>query len=182
MNKESAQLEGSKDFSKRFMEKYNIATAKYKAFTDLEEASLGLREFSYPLVIKADGLCAGKGVIICQDENDALETLESIMKEKVFGCQGDKIIIEEFLDGIEVSLLCLVTGNKIIPMESAKDYKKIYDGDKGPNTGGVGCYSPSPTLTDELKTTIEKTILNNIIHGLEKEKMDFKGIRFFLDY
>lgn len=178
VNKTCAQLEGSKDFSKEFMEKYNIPTAKYKSYINLDEAIEGLEEFTYPLVIKADGLCAGKGVVICNSEEEATNTLKSILGDKVFGSEGEKVVIEEFLDGIEASLLCLVTKDKIIPMESAKDYKKIYEGDKGLNTGGVGCYSPSPLFNDELNGKIERNILENILIGLNQEKMDFRGILF----
>lgn len=178
VNKTCAQLEGSKDFSKEFMEKYNIPTAKYKSYINLDEAIEGLEEFTYPLVIKADGLCAGKGVVICNSEEEAINTLKSILGHKVFGSEGEKVVIEEFLDGIEASLLCLVTKDKIIPMESAKDYKKIYEGDKGLNTGGVGCYSPSPLFNDELNGKIERNILENILIGLNQEKMDFRGILF----
>lgn len=178
VNKDCARFEASKDFSKKFMEKYNIPTAKYKTFTELDEAIKGLKEFTYPLVIKADGLCAGKGVIICQTEKEAIDTLESILGKKIFGDEGNVVVIEEFLDGIEASLLCLVTNGKIIPMESAKDYKKIFEQDKGPNTGGVGCFSPSPLFTKELIEEIEKEILQNIRFGFDKEKMDFRGILF----
>lgn len=178
VNKDCARLEGSKDFSKKFMEKYNIPTAKYRTYTDLNEAMGGLEDFSYPLVIKADGLCAGKGVVICNDKKEAMAALEDILEKKVFGKEGDKVVIEEFLDGIEASLLCFVTKDKIIPMESAKDYKKIFENDLGPNTGGVGCFSPSPLFTDELKKKIKEDILENIKNGLNKEKMDFRGILF----
>ena len=178
VNKECARLEGSKEFSKEFMEKYNVPTAKYRAFTVLEEAIEGIKEFSYPLVIKADGLCAGKGVIICYSEDEAKKTLKDILGNKIFGEEGNKVVIEEFLDGIETSLLCVVTKGKIIPMESAKDYKKIYEDDKGPNTGGVGCISPSPIFNEELSKKIEENILKNIRYGLDKEDLDFRGILF----
>lgn len=178
VNKACAKLESSKDFSKKFMEKYNIPTAKYKTYTDLNEAMEGLKDFSYPLVIKADGLCAGKGVTICNNKDEAVDTLKDILEKKVFGQEGDKVVIEEFLDGIEASLLCFVTRDKIIPMESAKDYKKIFDNDLGPNTGGVGCFSPSPLFTEELKVRIERDILEKVKYGLSKEGMDFRGILF----
>lgn len=178
VNKECARLEGSKEFSKRFMEKYDIPTAKYKAFTELQEAIEGLKGFKYPLVIKADGLCLGKGVVICNTEDEAQKTLKDILGDRIFGDEGEKIVIEEFLDGVEASLICLVTEGKIIPMESAKDYKKIYDGDKGSNTGGIGCYSPSSIFTKDLNRKIEKNILQNIRYGLENENMDFRGILF----
>ena len=177
-NKSCARLEGSKEFSKIFMEKYNIPTAKYRSYTDYKEAIKGLEGFTYPLVIKADGLCLGKGVIICNSEVEAKDSLKEILQDKVFGDEGKKVVIEEFLDGVEASLLCFVTDGEIIPMESAKDYKKIYDNDQGPNTGGVGCYSPSPLFTDEINKKIEKSVLKNISEGLMKEGLNFKGILF----
>lgn len=178
VNQQCSRLEGSKEFSKKFMEKYNIPTAKYKAYTELEEAIKGLKDFQYPLVIKADGLCAGKGVITCYNEDEAIVTLEDILKDKIFGQEGERVVIEEFLDGIEASLLCLVTEGRIIPMESAKDYKKIFDEDKGQNTGGVGCFSPGMDFDKQLNRKIEKDILYNIKYGLESEKMDYRGILF----
>ena len=136
-----------------------------------------LKNFNYPLVIKADGLCLGKGVIICNSEEEAKSTLKEILVDKVFGNEGSKVVIEEFLDGIEASLLCFVTKDKIIPMESAKDYKKIYDKDLGPNTGGVGCFSPSPLFTEELIDKIDE-ILDKISNGLKNDDLDYKGILF----
>lgn len=177
-NKKSAKLEGSKEFSKRFMEKYNIPTAKYRSFSDYDKAIIGIGDFSYPLVIKADGLCLGKGVFICQTQEEAVSTLKDILRDKIFGEEGSTVVIEEYLDGIEASLLCFVAGDKIIPMESAKDYKKIYDNDLGPNTGGVGCYSPSLLFTNKLKEQIQKDILENIREGLKKENLNFSGILF----
>lgn len=177
-NKKSAQLEASKEFSKEFMKNYNIPTAKYNSFTDYNEAIEGLKEYTYPVVIKADGLCAGKGVVICQTEEEAKLCLKDILQDKIFGNEGNKIIIEEFLDGVETSLLCFVTEGRIIPMDTARDYKKIFDGDQGPNTGGVGCFSPSSLITKELNRKIEKNILNNIRFGLSNDEMDFKGVLF----
>lgn len=177
-NKKAAQLEGSKDFSKRFMEKYSVATAKYRTYDDFHKAIEGLDEFSYPLVIKADGLCLGKGVVICESRKMAEDTLDDILNKKIFGEEGSSVVMEEFLDGIEASLLCFVTDGKVIPMESAKDYKKIYDKDLGPNTGGVGCYSPSPLFTPELKDKIHKDIIENIVKGLKEDGLCFNGILF----
>lgn len=177
-NKKAAQLEGSKDFSKRFMQRHDVATAKYKSYDSFHEAIKGLEEFNYPLVIKADGLCLGKGVVICDSKEMAEDTLEDILNNRIFGDEGSSVVIEEFLDGIEASLLCFVSDGKVIPMESAKDYKKIHDGDKGPNTGGVGCYSPSPLFTHELMEKIQKEVLDKIILGLEKDDLFFNGILF----
>lgn len=178
VNKKSAQLESSKKFSKGFMEKYEIPTAKYRAYTDINKAIEGLDEFDYPLVIKADGLALGKGVVICENEKEALDSIKFIMKDKAFGTAGDTIIIEEFLKGVETSLLCFVSEGRLFPLESAKDYKQIYDGDLGPNTGGVGCYSPNPIMDSEMLKTIERDILNKIETGLEYEYIDYKGIIF----
>lgn len=177
-DKRASQLEGSKEFSKKFMEKYRIPTAKYKTFTSFKEAKMSLNSFSYPLVIKADGLCLGKGVFICQNEDDAIGVLKDILEDKCFGDEGEKIIIEEFLEGVEASLLCFVSGNKIIPMESAKDHKKIEEGEKGLNTGGIGAFSPSNIMTGDLKKSIDEEILKNISQGLKEESLEYEGILF----
>lgn len=176
-NKSAARLEGSKEFAKEFMIKHDIDTAKYNSTNNYEEAKDIIKDYSYPLVIKADGLCAGKGVIICQTEEEALEALDEILNTKIFGDEGSKVVIEEFLDGVEASLLCFVSKGKLIPMESAKDYKQIYDNDKGPNTGGVGCFSPSPLFTDKLNEQINK-ILRSIEIGLQKDNLEYTGILF----
>ncbi|HSH36760.1 phosphoribosylamine--glycine ligase [Schnuerera sp.] len=178
VNKKAAQLEGSKAYAKSFMEKHNIPTGRYRKYTDIEEAMKGLDQFQYPLVIKADGLCLGKGVVICNTKEEGIDCLNHMMKDKAFGMAGETIIIEEFLEGIEASLLCFVTNGRIIPMESAKDYKQIYEGDMGPNTGGVGCFSPNPLFQEELRKIVQEDILSKIEIGLEKEKMDYKGLLF----
>ena len=144
------------------VKKINIFFIAFFSYIDYDEAVEGLKEYTYPLVIKADGLCAGKGVVICSSEEDAKKCLKDILKDDLFGVQGNKIIIEEFLDGIETSLLCFVTEGRIIPMDTARDYKKINDEDDGANTGGVGCFSPSLLISKELNRKIEKNILNNI--------------------
>lgn len=174
----SAQLEGSKDFAKRFMMNHCIPTARYRTFTEFSEALKGIEEFSFPLVVKADGLCLGKGVTICEDRQSAEKALRESLQDKVFGKEGDRVVVEEFLSGTEASLLCFVSHNKLYPMESAKDYKQIYNGDKGPNTGGVGCFSPSPLFNAQLKNSIRKTILDPIEKGLEEDGHDFTGILF----
>lgn len=177
-NKKGAILEGSKIISKGFMEKYNIPTGKYKVFKEAKAAISFLDSLNYPIVIKADGLCAGKGVIICKTKEEGIKAIEDIMVDKKFGLSGEEILIEEFLEGTEISLLCFVSNENIIPMESARDYKKIFEGDKGPNTGGVGCFSPNPVMTDKLKEEIEKSILKNIKIGFKNEDIDFRGILF----
>lgn len=176
-NKKSSFLESSKDFAKEFMEKYKISTAKYITINSKEEGIKASKSFSYPLVIKADGLCAGKGVKICNTEKEVLDYLIDLFDNSVFGDEGKKAVIEEFLSGKEASLLCFVSGNKIIPMESARDYKRIFDNDEGDNTGGVGCYSPSELFNPELEKNVE-LILKNISNGLKNENLDYSGILF----
>lgn len=176
-DKESAKLEGSKDFAKEFMLKYNIPTAKYETVTSKFEGEKVIKHFAYPLVIKADGLCAGKGVKICQNELEAKEYLKELFEEKIFGKEGTTAVIEEFLEGKEASLLCFVSDGNLIPMESARDYKRIYDGDKGENTGGVGCYSPNELFNEDLKKSI-KPVLEKISYGLKQENLAYSGILF----
>jgi phosphoribosylamine--glycine ligase len=177
-NKRAAVLEGSKVYSKDFMMRYDIPTAKYRAYDSFEEAKSALEEFNYPLVIKADGLAAGKGVLICSSKPEAETGLIDLMKNRKFGEAGDKIVIEEFLEGTEASLLCLIDGKSIIPMESAKDYKQIFDGDKGPNTGGMGCYSPNNIFTEDITEKLKKDILDKIMIGFNKEGIEYKGVLF----
>ena len=177
-NKKCAQLEGSKAFTKDFLIRHKIPTAKYKEFTDLEEIKKEAGLFGYPMVIKADGLAAGKGVVIAEHKEAALKSINEIMADKVFGHAGDKVVVEEFLTGIETSILCFVDGNTIVPMVSAQDYKKIYDGDKGPNTGGMGTYSPSLIYDEALDNKIKKKILTPVIEGFKKDDIDFRGILF----
>lgn len=177
-NKACSQLEGSKAFAKDFMLRHNIPTAKYKEYTNADEAIKDIGIYGFPMVIKADGLAAGKGVIIAEDKNQALEALNMIMKDKKFGDAGSKVVIEEFLDGIEASILCFVDGETIVPMVSAQDYKKAFDGDKGPNTGGMGTYSPSVIYNDDIKEKVQNKILNPFIEGLKADGLDYKGIVF----
>ena len=177
-DKKSAQLEGSKSYAKAFMQKYDVPTARYKKFIDSQNAIEELDSFNFPLVIKADGLCLGKGVVICNKREEAIACITNMMEDKAFGASGETIIIEEFLEGIETSLLCFVSKGRLVPMESAKDYKQIYEGDEGPNTGGVGCFSPNPIFHEELEREVEEKILNRIEIGLKEEKLDYDGILF----
>ncbi len=176
--KKGAKLEGSKLYSKEFMQKYGIPTAKYESYTNSTKAIEGLDHFNLPVVVKADGLAAGKGVLICNTKSEAKEAIENIINKKQFGNAGDTIVIEEFLDGTEASLLCFVDGKSIIPMESARDYKKAYDNDLGLNTGGMGCFSPNTIYTEELKNYINENILKTTLNGFKKENIDFKGVLF----
>lgn len=175
--KKSAILEGSKYFAKKFMNKYGIRTAKYRHFNSYEKALEGLNEFGYPTVVKADGLCQGKGVYICQDRSHAENAIKEIFLDKVFKDEGGSIVLEEYLQGFEASLLCIVSGNKIYPFDTAMDYKKIYEKDKGPNTGGVGAISPNPYWNNDLQNQSEE-ILAKIEKGLDEENIGFSGILF----
>lgn len=177
-DKHGALFEGSKAYSKAFMIGNDIPTAKYIEFTNLTAAKDAIGIYGYPFVIKADGLAAGKGVVICQSLEEATETINSMMEDKVFGDAGDKIIFEEFLTGIEASVLCFVDGKTIKPMASAQDYKKAYDGDEGLNTGGMGAYSPSRLFDEKLEKHIDETILQPFLQGTINEGIDYKGIIF----
>lgn len=176
--KAGAKFEGSKSYSKDFMKKYSIPSAQYEVYTDSKKAINELSKFKTPLVVKADGLAAGKGVLICETLKEAEEAIKSIMDNKQFGDAGNTVVIEEFLQGIEASLLCFVDGKNIIPMESARDYKKAYDNDKGLNTGGMGGFSPNPIYTDELKEYIKINILDTTLNGFSSENINFKGVLF----
>ena len=176
--KAGAKFEGSKSYSKDFMKKYLIPSARYEVYTDSKKAREDLHKFKAPLVVKADGLAAGKGVLICESINEAEEAIKSIMDKKQFGDAGDTVVIEEFLRGTEASLLCFVDGKNIRPMESARDYKKAYDEDKGLNTGGMGCFSPNTIFTAELNKYIKEYIIDRTLKGFLSEGIDFKGVLF----
>ncbi|MDK2564348.1 phosphoribosylamine--glycine ligase [Romboutsia sedimentorum] len=177
-NKECSKLEGSKAYCKEFMIRHDIPTAKYKEYTNLDIAISEIDSFGYPLVIKADGLAAGKGVVIPQNREEAISTLKEMMSDKKFGSAGDKIVIEEFLVGVETSILAFVDNDTIIPMVSAKDHKKVYNNEQGPNTGGMGTFSPSEVYTDELAKEIEQTVLAKTLEGFKEDKLNYKGILF----
>lgn len=179
-NKKAARLEGSKAFSKYFMNKYEIPTADYREFSSYEEARVYLEDrSSYPLVIKVDGLALGKGVFICNNKYDALDALEEILIKGTFGQSGNKIIIEDYLEGFEVSVIAFCDGNTMKFLPSAMDYKKIYDGNIGPNTGGMGAVSPNPFFTDDMFNESNEKIFLPTILGLKKENIKYKGVIYF---
>ncbi len=177
-DKSCARLEASKSFTKEFLERHDIPTAGYRECLKYEDALESIGCFGWPMVIKADGLAAGKGVVISADRAEAESALEDMMKGRIFGKAGDKVVIEEFLTGVEASVLCFVDGSTIIPMESAQDYKKIFDGDKGPNTGGMGTYSPSLIFDGALERLISERILQPALKGFQKDGLDYKGVLF----
>lgn len=171
----AAEIEGSKAFSKGLMKKYGIPTAKYEVFTDAEAARAYIRQEGAPIVIKADGLAAGKGVIVAMTEQEALAAIADIMEDQEFGAAGSRVVIEEFMDGEEASLLCFTDGKTICPMISSQDHKRAYDGDKGPNTGGMGTYAPAPVMTKAMVDKAYETILIPTIRAMEKEGRLYKG-------
>ncbi|WP_461828864.1 phosphoribosylamine--glycine ligase [Aquifex sp.] len=177
-NKEAAQLEGSKAFAKKFMEKYGIPTARYKTFTDFEEAKKYVKEVGAPIVVKADGLAAGKGAVVCETVEKAVETLDRFMNQKVFGKASERVVIEEFLEGEEASYIVMINGDKYVPLPTSQDHKRLLDGDKGPNTGGMGAYSPTPVITQEIEERIKREIVERVIEGLKKEGIFFRGFLY----
>lgn len=177
-SKAAAQLEGSKGFTKDLCRKYNIPTAAYERFTDIEKAKGFVRKTGTPIVIKADGLAAGKGVIIAQDENEAFSAIEDMLSGNLFGSAGASIVIEEFLDGEELSFFALSDGNTVLPFTSAQDHKRVGDGDVGPNTGGMGAYSPAHLLTPDLQEKIMSRIILPTAEGMKKDGHPFQGIFF----
>ena len=177
--KNAAILEGSKAFSKDLMKKYNIPTAAYENFESAEEAIAYLETAQFPIVLKADGLALGKGVLICQNLEEAKEGVKSIMLDKQFGSAGNKLVVEEFMTGREVSVLSFVDGKTIKTMTSAQDHKRAQDGDQGLNTGGMGTFSPSPFYTAEVDEFCQKYIYQPTVDAMAAEGREFKGIIFF---
>ena len=177
-NKKGSQLEASKAFTKSFLARHDIPTAKYKEYTDKQALIDDIGIFGWPMVIKADGLAAGKGVVLAENAVEAEAAIEDMMGSRVFGEAGDKIVVEECLRGVEASMLCFVDTNTIVPMEPAQDYKRILDGDRGPNTGGMGSYSPSLVFNDALMEQLRKEILEPTLAGFQADGLDFRGVLF----
>lgn len=177
-NKAAAKLEGSKAFSKELMKKYGIPTAAFDTFTDVDKAKAFVDEIGVPCVVKADGLAAGKGVIICMTREEADKAIEDMLTDHAFGDASATIVIEEYMVGPEVSVLAFADGKTVLPMVSAQDHKRIFDGDKGPNTGGMGAYSPAPVYTEALSTEVNKTIIEPTIAAMAAEGTPFTGILY----
>ncbi len=173
-----SQLESSKVFAKEFMRKYLVPTAEFEVFDKPDEAKDYLRNKTYPIVIKADGLCAGKGSIIAKTYTEAVEVVANIMEKKIFGKAGNKIIIEEFIEGEEASLLVFTDGETILPLVSSQDHKRIYDNDQGANTGGMGAYSPALVVTDSLLKSVLDKVIKPVIFGLKNEGYLYKGVLY----
>lgn len=175
-SKVAARIEGSKGFAKALMKKYGIPTAAYETFDDEEKAIAYLKaNDTYPIVIKADGLASGKGVIIAQSEEEAIDTVKDMLEGHTFSGAGRSVVIEEFMEGEEASMLCFCDGTNVVPMISAQDHKRIFDFDKGPNTGGMGAYAPAPVMTKEMCEEVNVRILRPIVAAMKKEGYPFKG-------
>ncbi len=174
----AAELEGSKGFMKDIVSKYNISTAKYGRFTDIEKATKFIKDTGVPIVVKTDGLAAGKGVIICESEEEAIKAASDMLSGSSFGKAGKEIVIEEFLDGEEISYFAISDGKNILPLTSAQDHKRVGEGDTGPNTGGMGAYSPAHFITPQLEKQIINEIIKPTIDGMAKEGIPYTGVLF----
>ena len=178
-NKNGAMLEGSKAFTKSILKENKIPTAEFEKFNNFDNAVLYIKENKkYPVVIKADGLAAGKGVLICNNEEEAIAAITDIMIKKIFGNSGDTIVIEEFLEGEEASILALTDGENIILLPPSQDHKRIFDDDKGPNTGGMGAYAPTPLIKKDIINKIKNTILHPTLEGLKRKNIIYKGVLY----
>jgi len=177
-SKKAAEIEGSKAFAKEMMKKYHIPTASYEIFDHRNEAVKYIRNQGAPIVVKADGLAAGKGVIVCKTVEEAIHSVDQIMVEKIFGNAGNRVVVEEYLVGEEASYIAFTDGKTILPMASSQDHKPILDGDQGPNTGGMGAYSPAPVVTGEVHEKIVEKILRPVIYGMGEEGRPYKGVLY----
>ena len=176
--KKAAQLESSKIWAKNFMKQNDILTARFEVFDDAKKAKEYARSVDFPLVVKADGLAAGKGVIVCDNSEETIRAIDKMLVEKSFGVAGSKIILEERIDGIEASYIALSDGSIAIPMATSQDHKRIYDNDKGPNTGGMGAYSPTPVINYSMSEKIQKNIISKTMSSMKSEGIPFKGFLY----
>lgn len=177
-SQKAAELEGSKVFMKYLLDKYDIPTAQYRVFKEYKDAAAFIKNTQIPVVVKADGLAAGKGAIVCNNRQEALEALEMIMKQRAFGDAGNQVVIEECLQGYEVSVLAIADGEDLIYLAPAQDHKRILDNDEGPNTGGMGAYAPAPQVTPELMTRIHHEIMLPTLKGMALEDRPYKGVLY----
>ncbi len=177
-NRAAAQLEGSKAFTKELMQQQGVPTAAFGVFRDPDEADRYVEEVGAPIVVKADGLAAGKGVLPCTTQAEAKAAIAALMRERQFGAAGDRVVVEEFLRGEEASFLALTDGTHILPLASSQDHKQVFDGDRGPNTGGMGAYSPAPVVTSALTERIVQDILSPVVRGLRQYNIVYKGVLY----
>ncbi|BAT72324.1 phosphoribosylamine--glycine ligase [Thermosulfidibacter takaii ABI70S6] len=176
--KDAAILEGSKAFAKNFMKEMGIPTADFEVFDDPQKAKRYIKDKGAPIVVKADGLCAGKGSIVCKTVEEALEAVDKIMVERIFGDAGNKVVIEEFMKGEEASFIVITDGEHVVPLASSQDHKPVFDNDEGPNTGGMGAYSPAPVVTPEIHEKAMKEIVIPTIKGMKERGVPFKGVLY----
>ncbi len=177
-NKRASLLEGSKAFAKEFMQKHQIPTAEFHIFGDPQKAKNFVKDFGLPVVIKADGLASGKGVFICKSYEEAYQTIDKLMVKKVLGEAASKVVIEEFLEGEEASYIVMVNGDRYVPLPTSQDHKRLLDGDKGPNTGGMGAYSPNPFVDEDTERSIKELIIERVIKGLKEEGINYRGFLY----
>ena len=177
-SQQATQLESSKIWAKNFMKRNDIPTARYEIFDDAQKAQDYVKSLDYNVVVKADGLAAGKGVIVCNSNEEAFSAIQTILVKKTFGDAGNRIIVEERIDGIEASYIALCDGEIAIPMATSQDHKRIFDNDKGPNTGGMGAYSPTPVITDVLAKKIQEEVIEKTIHAMKNEGISFTGFLY----
>jgi phosphoribosylamine--glycine ligase len=176
--REAAQLEGSKAFAKEMLQENNIPTAAFATFSDAAAAKKYLAAQKPPYVVKADGLAAGKGVLICASREEAAAAIDDVLVRKLFGAAGDKVVVEEFLEGEEASFIVLTDGEHILPLASSQDHKRVFDDDEGPNTGGMGAYSPAPVVTPEIHRRIVTEIIEPLLKGLKKKNILYRGVLY----
>jgi phosphoribosylamine--glycine ligase len=176
--KAAAQLESSKDFAKRFMVRHNIPTAFFETFSEIEPAKAYVEKHGAPIVVKADGLAAGKGVVVAMSKNEALAAIDMMLSDNKLGDAGARVVVEEFLGGEEASFIVMVDGKNILPMATSQDHKRLLDGDQGPNTGGMGAYSPAPVVTPELHARVMREVIHPVVRGMEKEGINFTGFLY----
>ncbi len=177
-NRGAARIEGSKAFTKELLRRHNIPTGFFSTFSDPDEAARYVAEVGTPIVVKADGLAAGKGVMICQTLKEAEDAIDEIMRTRIFGDAGEHVVIEEFLQGEEVSFIALTDGHTVLPLASSQDHKRAFDGETGPNTGGMGAYSPAPVVTPALHERIMHEVMEPVVRGLNEIKVDYRGVLY----
>ena len=175
---EAAQVEGSKAWCKEVMTHSAVPTAEYRTFTSPNDALTYIKNHEEPLVVKASGLAAGKGVFVCRSQDEARQAVETIMRDKAFGAAGEKVVIEERLSGEEASILALVDASSIYTLESSQDHKPVFDGDKGPNTGGMGAYSPAPLVSEKIQNQVDREVLVPMVHGMKVSGAAYKGVLY----
>jgi phosphoribosylamine--glycine ligase len=176
--RQAARMEGSKAFTKQLLRRHGIPTGFFGTFADAEEAKQYVTEVGAPIVVKADGLAAGKGVLICQNVKEAEEAVDEIMRARIFGDAGERVVIEEFLEGEEVSFIAVTDGTTVLPLASSQDHKRAFDGETGPNTGGMGAYSPAPVITPALHDRIMREIMEPVVLALKQSKIDYRGVLY----